>query len=345
MNLNNSKVETDSLQDYKLNVLPLWIAGADADEMFNKVFVESHAKSFSKLAIGMSSKGVIKLEGFDLLRDNGRSSTMLFQPVIDISSPRKMKLALSSCSFFSEIASKNGTILKLRYSHEEFRTIKPVEVGGDDLYFLYHDFSEERLKQVLPACHRAFNGQDKDYFENEIRRKDKAMTREDISKEADRLVAERTLKNTIEIKRLQIMSDFNSCIILWTQDSRKLFDDKSKWLEVGFRDLSQMLSDLVLEIELAQIGYDNFFQRLYCLIRYRLILDWDLTAKDRFSALQSARGQIGGKISKGGGRPPKKTETLLTQVREMKTDGLSDRAIAKQIKVSPTTVGKWLKSV
>ena len=106
-----------------------------------------------------------------------------------------------------------------------------------------------------------------------------------------------------------------------------------------------MLSDLVLENDLTQIGYDSFFQRLYCLIRYRLILDWDLTAKDRFSALQSARGQIGGKISKGGGRPPKKTEALLTKVREMKSDGLSDRAIAKQIKVSPTTIGKWLKVV
>jgi hypothetical protein len=342
--LNTSKIKADLLQDYKLDMLPLWIGNADAVEMFESVFVESHAKLFSKLIAKMSSKGGgVKLEGFDLLRDNGRSSIMLFQPVIDISSPRKMKLALSSCSFFSDNASKSGTILRLRYSHDAFAISDPIETEGDDLYFLYHDFSEERLKQVLPVCHRAFKGQDKDCFERLIKLRNKNMTREEISEEADNLVAERTLKNTIELRRLQIMSDFHSQIRLWIKDKRGGFNDKDEWLRRGFIEMSQVISELVLEDERESVDYNNFFQKMYCFMRYSLILNWDLTAKDRFSALQSSRGRIGGKISKGGGRPPKKTDERLAEVRKLKGSGFSNRKIAVELGVSPTTIGKWLE--
>ncbi len=60
---------------------------------------------------------------------------------------------------------------------------------------------------------------------------------------------------------------------------------------------------------------------------------------------ESARGEVkakGGKISKGGGRPDKKS--LLPNVLALKQDGMSNRAIAKELNLSPSTISIWLKN-
>ena len=53
-------------------------------------------------------------------------------------------------------------------------------------------------------------------------------------------------------------------------------------------------------------------------------------------------GFIGGRVSKGGGRPDKKN--LLPQVISLKLEGKSNREIAVQVGVGSATVSRWLRS-
>ena len=73
----------------------------------------------------------------------------------------------------------------------------------------------------------------------------------------------------------------------------------------------------------------------------------------KFRASQAVKGRKGGKagskedkakagsMSKGGGRPDKKV--LLPQALKLKADGYSNRAIATNLKLSPSTISLWIR--
>lgn len=60
------------------------------------------------------------------------------------------------------------------------------------------------------------------------------------------------------------------------------------------------------------------------------------------SEWHSKKGKIGGKKSKGGGRPSKKH--LLPMVLELKDSGMTFKDIAEKLNVSDRTIRNWLKS-
>ena len=65
-----------------------------------------------------------------------------------------------------------------------------------------------------------------------------------------------------------------------------------------------------------------------------------------FSATQARRGAVGGKVSKGGGRPTKSKlskEELYKEVLRMKKEGDSNRTIGENLSISASTVSKYLK--
>lgn len=61
-----------------------------------------------------------------------------------------------------------------------------------------------------------------------------------------------------------------------------------------------------------------------------------------YRAKQAERGRKGGLVSKGGGRPSKAPE-LLESVLKLKSDGLTNRDIAEELKISASTVSVYLK--
>jgi hypothetical protein len=62
----------------------------------------------------------------------------------------------------------------------------------------------------------------------------------------------------------------------------------------------------------------------------------------KFSAKQARRGAIGGKVSKGGGRPKKLNSELWESINTMKKEGYSNRAIAEDLSISASTVSKYI---
>ena len=61
-----------------------------------------------------------------------------------------------------------------------------------------------------------------------------------------------------------------------------------------------------------------------------------------YRAKQAERGRKGGLVSSGGGRPKSINEELLTAVVRLKAEGLTNRDIADDLKVSASTVSKYL---
>lgn len=62
-----------------------------------------------------------------------------------------------------------------------------------------------------------------------------------------------------------------------------------------------------------------------------------------YRAKQAEKGRRGGLVSKGGGRPKAINQELLTAVVRLKAEGLTNRDIAEDLKVSASTVSKYLK--
>ncbi|MGL5453083.1 MAG: replication initiation protein [Aeromonas sp.] len=73
---------------------------------------------------------------------------------------------------------------------------------------------------------------------------------------------------------------------------------------------------------------------------------WQRFTPAGFSQAQAHRGakggRIGGKVSKGGGRPSK-AQTLLPEVIRLKAMGYSNRDIAQDLQISASTVSLYLK--
>ncbi len=63
----------------------------------------------------------------------------------------------------------------------------------------------------------------------------------------------------------------------------------------------------------------------------------------KFSAKQARRGAIGGKISKGGGRPKNLNMELWESIHVKKKEGYPNRVIAEELSISASTVSKYLK--
>lgn len=65
-------------------------------------------------------------------------------------------------------------------------------------------------------------------------------------------------------------------------------------------------------------------------------------AQTHTSEIQSVRGAkggiVGGKISKGGGRPTVGTYEIINEIHELKVQGHSHRMIARKLNISPSTV-------
>jgi hypothetical protein len=77
---------------------------------------------------------------------------------------------------------------------------------------------------------------------------------------------------------------------------------------------------------------------------------WRHFTPSGFSAIQAVRGakggRIGGKVSKGGGRPSnsgKARADLLPEVLQLKAQGYSNRDIAEDLQISASTVSLYLK--
>ena len=77
---------------------------------------------------------------------------------------------------------------------------------------------------------------------------------------------------------------------------------------------------------------------------------WRHFTPSGFSAIQAVRGakggRIGGKVSKGGGRPSNSGKTradLLPEVLQLKEQGYSNRDIAEDLQISASTVSLYLK--
>ncbi|MFQ2621155.1 LuxR C-terminal-related transcriptional regulator, partial [Aeromonas caviae] len=77
---------------------------------------------------------------------------------------------------------------------------------------------------------------------------------------------------------------------------------------------------------------------------------WNRFTPAGFSQVQAHRGAkggriggpIGGKVSKGGGRPSK-AATLLPVVLQLKSQGYSNRDIAEDLKISAGSVSNYLR--
>lgn len=73
---------------------------------------------------------------------------------------------------------------------------------------------------------------------------------------------------------------------------------------------------------------------------------WNRFTPEGFSQVQAHRGakggRIGGRVSKGGGRPSKATD-LLPVVLQLKAQGYSNRDIAEDLQISASTVSLYLK--
>jgi hypothetical protein len=68
-------------------------------------------------------------------------------------------------------------------------------------------------------------------------------------------------------------------------------------------------------------------------------------SNEAFKAYQSTMGRIGGKLSKGGGRPSKINSDIAKKIIKMKHDGVSNREVAKKISVSPSSISYFLKNI
>ena len=69
----------------------------------------------------------------------------------------------------------------------------------------------------------------------------------------------------------------------------------------------------------------------------------DRTHTPEIQAVRGAKGgRIGGKVSKGGGRPSK-AASLLPVVLQLKAQGYSNRDIAEDLQISASTVSLYLK--
>jgi hypothetical protein len=64
---------------------------------------------------------------------------------------------------------------------------------------------------------------------------------------------------------------------------------------------------------------------------------------EKFRESQAIKGRKGGKISRGGGRPKSYDASLLESIASKKAKGLSNRGIAEDLNISPSTVSKYLK--
>lgn len=63
---------------------------------------------------------------------------------------------------------------------------------------------------------------------------------------------------------------------------------------------------------------------------------------EKFRQSQAKKGAKGGKVSKGGGRKSER-DKLLPEVKKLKSQGKSNRAIANQLNIGSATVSRWLK--
>ncbi|MDF5701641.1 primase C-terminal domain-containing protein, partial [Vibrio parahaemolyticus] len=63
---------------------------------------------------------------------------------------------------------------------------------------------------------------------------------------------------------------------------------------------------------------------------------------EKFRQSQARKGAKGGKASKGGGRRSER-DKLLPEVKKLKSQGKSNRAIADLLNIGSATVSRWLK--
>lgn len=356
------ELNTSPIKGERFDLVRAGFGHLPLDEFLYKFFDPSHADDFVSLTLEGKHSSMY-VSGFEVknTNDNVFSNgcncefnykhecrdevlTVLFHPAIDIFSIRQLDAALFFNKYLSEDSSDNGLTFKIKYISDSGMYDEPNYEHR--VYVLYHGWNLDRVKSKWKFI-----------------RRDALRGNVDVSC-TDNVKS----NNEKELAKLQLISDFKNSVYLWIDKNRSKYQDKSLWLKDGYLESISLLGKLIRlssvggevsriqeeykingELDIRDSNAEGelifLFQVMYSSMCHHLIKYWNVEANERFKIRQSARGKIGGKISKGGGRPPKKTEALLTQVREMKSGGLSYRDIAKQIKVSPTTIGKWLKSV